>query len=155
MLKRDLPGVLVARAESLDQTLVRGEPVVRFKAALFGLAGGAALLLVVVGVSGLVATNIATRAREMGIRTALGARPAQLIRLVIATQLRPVVIGVAIGLLASWWTSKLVQAYRYDSHDLRVWVAATVVILSAAIAAAWLPARRASRVDPTVALRAE
>ena len=155
VIKRDLPGALIARAESLDQTLVRGEPVARFDAALFGLAGAAALLLVLVGVSGLVATNVGSRVREMGIRTALGAKPAQLIRLVIATQLRPVVIGLAIGLVASWWTSKLVRAYRYDSHDMRVWAAATAILLCAAIIAAWLPARRASRVDPTIALRAE
>lgn len=154
-LKRDFPGALIARAESLDETLIRGEPGARFDAALFGLAGGAALLLVIVGVAGLVATNVTSRVREMGIRTALGARPAQLIRLVVATQLRPVAIGLAIGLVASWWTSKLVQAYRYDSHDLRVWIAATAIIFCAAIVAAWIPARRASRVDPTVALRAE
>jgi ABC-type antimicrobial peptide transport system permease subunit len=154
-LKRDLPGALIVRSESLDERLVRGEPGLRFDAALFGLAGGTALLLVIVGVAGLVATNVTSRVREMGIRTALGARPGQLVRLVVIRQLRPVAGGLAIGLVASWWTSKLVQAYRYDSHDLRVWVAATAVVLCAAIVAAWIPARRASRVDPTIALRAE
>jgi ABC-type antimicrobial peptide transport system permease subunit len=98
---------------------------------------------------------VASRIREIGIRAALGARPAQLVRLVVATQLRPVLIGLAIGLVASWWTSKLVRAYRYDSHDVRVWVAAAAIILCAAMVAAWIPARRASRVDPTIALRAE
>jgi hypothetical protein len=154
-LKRDIPGALVIRAESMDQALARGEPARRFDAALFGLAGGAALVLVTVGVAGLVATNVARRVRELGIRTALGARPLQLIRLVVAAQLRPVIVGVAIGLVSSWWTSKLVHAYRYDAHDPRVWTAATAIVLTAAIIAAWIPARRASRVDPTIALRAE
>jgi hypothetical protein len=154
-LKRDLPGAIVARSESMNDALVQGEPVMRFQATLYGAAGGAALLIVSIGIGGLVATMVASRIREIGIRAALGARPAQLVRLVVATQLRPVLIGLAIGLVASWWTSKLVRAYRYDSHDVRVWVAAAAIILCAAMVAAWIPARRASRVDPTIALRAE
>jgi ABC-type lipoprotein release transport system permease subunit len=70
-------------------------------------------------------------------------------------QLRPVLIGLSIGLVASWWTSKLVRAYRFESHDPRVWTVAVLTILATAAVAAWIPARRASRVDPTVALRAE
>ena len=154
-LRRDIPGVLVVRSESMNTALQEGEPVMRFDALLFGVAGAAALVLVSVGVAGLVATNVARRVRELGIRTTLGAKPVQLIRMVVSTQLRPVMVGLAIGLLASWWTSKLVRAYRYDSHDPRVWSAAVLIVLAAAVVAAWIPARRASRVDPTVALRAE
>jgi ABC-type antimicrobial peptide transport system permease subunit len=128
---------------------------VRFDATLFDLAGGAALLLVIVGVAALVATNVAIRVREPGIRTALGAKPGQLIRLVVTAQLRPVPVGLAIGLVASWWTSKLTRACRFDSHDPRLWTTATLIIVAAAIIAAWIPVRRASRVDPTIALRAE
>jgi predicted permease len=154
-LKRDVPGALLVRAESMDEALALGEPTARFNATLFGVAGGAALLLVVVGVGGLVATNVSSRVRELGIRTALGAKPAQLIRLVVGAQIRRVVLGLALGLVCSWWTTKLVRAYRYDAHDARVWAVATLIILAAAIIAAWLPARRASRVNAVVALRAE
>ena len=157
VLRQDVPGVLVRRAESFDAALSRSVRLQRFRTILFTLAGASALLLVAVGIAGLVAAGVARRGREIGIRAALGARRGQLVRMIVVEHLRPAVTGLALGLLGSWWAVRLVRAFLYklDAHDPRIWVAATGPLLLVVLVAAWIPARRASSVDPMEVLRAE
>jgi len=106
---------------------------------------------------GLVAMGVGRRVREIGVRSALGARRRQLVSLIVLEYLRPSLVGVSFGLLGSWWTMRLVRAYLYgiDVHEPAVWLAATATVVLVGGIGAWLPARRASRVDPMVVLRAE
>jgi putative ABC transport system permease protein len=157
VLKRDVPDVLVRRAETFDAALSRSMRVHRFRTILFGVAAGAALLLLAVGVAGLAATGVSARRREIGIRTALGAARPSLRRMIVAEHLRPVALGVTLGLIASWWTTKLVSAFLYqiDPHEPWVWAGAAALLLLVAALATWIPARRASAVEPMVVLRSE
>jgi ABC-type antimicrobial peptide transport system permease subunit len=156
-LRTDVPEVLVRRAESLDAALSKSVRLHRFRMVLFALAGGAALLLVAVGVAGLVATSVVRRMREIGIRAALGARRRQLVSMIVLDHLRPSIAGVLLGGLASWWASGLLRSFLYgiEAHEPLVWAAAIATLLMVSAIAAWLPARRASAVDPIVVLRAE
>ncbi len=157
IIRNDLPGVFVRRAVSFDLALADSVRDDRTRMIMFGVAGVSGLLLLVVGVVGLVASGVARRVREIGIRTALGAQQPQIVRMIIANYLRPVGIGVACGLLASWWAARLVGAFVYqiDVHEPAVFAASAVALLIAATIAAWIPARRASAVDPISTLRVE
>jgi len=108
-------------------------------------------------VYGLLALQVARRTREFGIRVALGATAAALIRLVAAQGVRLLVFGFFAGGIASWIAVRIVHHQWPDvpGADLFIWLGATVVLSAAVAVACWIPARRASRVDPMVALRAE
>jgi hypothetical protein len=157
LLHRDVAGVLVRRAESFESALWNSVRLHRFRTVVFGVSAAAGLLLVAVGIGGLVATGVARRVREIGIRHALGASRPQLVRMLVVDYLRPSLAGVALGLLASWWTTRLLDAflYRIDAHNPAVWAAAALGLLLVAASAAWIPARRASAVDPMVVLKAD
>jgi predicted permease len=156
-VNRDVPGVIVHRAESFDAALANSVRVYGFRGILFGVAAVAGLLLLAVGVAGLVAMGVARRVRELGIRATLGARRAQLGRMIVADHLRPVLAGTGLGLIASWWTTKLLSGFLYgfEPHDPAIWATASALLLIVAALAAWIPARRASGVDPAVILRVE
>jgi putative ABC transport system permease protein len=157
-VQKDVNGVLVRRAESFDTALGESVPLHRFRTALFGVAACAGMLLLAVGVGGLVATGVARRVREIGIRAALGAQSRQLIWMIVLEHLRPLLAGVGLGLLASWWSTRLLSAFLYqvDPHDPRVWFAAAVTLLLGATVAAWIPASRAAGApNPMVVLRIE
>jgi ABC-type antimicrobial peptide transport system permease subunit len=157
VLRRDVPDVLVRRVESLDQAIARSVRLYRFRTALFALSAGAGLLLLSVGVWGLVASGVARRGREIGIRGALGAQQRQLVTMIVLEYQRPVIAGVATGLLMSWWTTRLMTHFLYqiDPHEPFVWMGSVAALMVVASLAAWLPARRASAVNPTVVLRIE
>jgi predicted permease len=156
-IQSDVPGVLVRRAESFDRALLKSVRVHRFRTVLFGATATAGLLLLAVGIAGLVATGVARRVREIGIRNALGAQRHRLVAMVVFDHLRPTMVGVSLGLLLSWWTTTLLRAYLYsvDVHEPAVWVAATAVVLGITLGAAWIPARRAGSLDPMLILKAE
>ena len=101
--------------------------------------------------------DVARRVREIGIRGALGAQQRQLVTMIVLEYLRPVIAGVATGLLACWWTTRLVTHFLYeiDPHEPLVWVGSVAALMVVASLAAWLPARRASAVNPTLVLRAD
>jgi putative ABC transport system permease protein len=157
VIQTDVPGVLVRRAESFDAALLKSVRVHRFRTVLFGASATAGLLLLAVGIAGLVATGVARRVREIGIRSALGAQRGQLVKMVILDHLRPALAGVAFGLLASWWATRLLSAYLYEihAHEPAVWFVAALGLLIVAVVAAWIPARRASAVDAMAVLKAE
>jgi putative ABC transport system permease protein len=157
ILRRDVPGVLVRRAVSFDQALADSVRDHRARMVIFTLTAGAAMILLVVGIVGIVASGVARRVREIGIRSALGAQQPQLVRMIVVGYLRPIVAGVGCGLVASWWAAQLVKAFVYqiDAHDPVVFGVAAVTLVVAATVAAWIPARRASAVDPVTVLRAD
>jgi ABC-type antimicrobial peptide transport system permease subunit len=107
------------------------------------------------GVFGLVAFLVASRRREMGIRMAIGATPRSLIGLTLASALAPTLIGASLGLLATRWLSRLAEAQLYDvdTRDPATLAAAVIAVTLAALAAAYLPARQAARIDPMAVLR--
>lgn len=157
VLRRDVPGVIVRRAESIDSALAKSVHLYRFRTLVFAIAGGAGLLLLIVGITGVVAGGVARRVREIGIRSALGAQQSVLTGMIVLEHLRPVIVGAVIGLLLSWWSTRLLSTFLYevDPHDPSVWVGAAALLMFAAACAAWIPARRASAVDPVTVLRAD
>jgi predicted permease len=129
----------------------------RAAATLFSVFGTLALLLATIGVYGLKAYDVSRRTREIGIRMALGATAANVQQLVLREGMRTTLIGLAIGLLMAAGIGKLVSGllYRVSPFDPLVLTIAIVVLSTASLLACYLPARRATRVAPTDALRAE
>lgn len=131
--------------------------LVRAGAALFSIFGGLALGLAVVGLYGVKAYSVARRTREIGIRMALGAQAGAVLRMIMREGSIMLVSGVAIGLLLAVATAKIVSGILYGvgALDPVAFVVAPAVLSVAALIAMWLPARRATRVNPVQALHAE
>ena len=129
----------------------------RIGASLLGMMGALALLLATVGLYGVISYAVSQRTPEMGVRLALGASPSALRGMVIGHGVRLTIVGVVIGLAAAFGAARLVVSLLpgITATDPLTFVSVPAVLLGIAIAAAWLPARRASMVDPIVALRYE
>jgi ABC-type antimicrobial peptide transport system permease subunit len=129
----------------------------RFNAILLGLFATTALSLAVIGIYGVMSLAVAARTRELGIRIALGADQGRVRRLIVGEGAALVGIGAAIGLGGALASTRVLQKLLFDlkPSDPVTYVAILVVLGAAAIVASWLPARRASLVDPVVALRSE
>ena len=127
----------------------------RFKAVLLALFAGLALVLALVGVYGVVSYSVTQRTHELGIRMALGARREQVLRLVLRQGMTQVLIGLALGLVGAWFASRFLagQIYGLSATDPLTFVAVPLGLAAVALVANYLPARRATRVDPLVALR--
>jgi putative ABC transport system permease protein len=124
---------------------------------LFSVFAGLALLLATIGLYGLLAYTTLKRVREIGIRLALGARPVQIRALVLSHGLQLLLIGSGIGLLGAIAISRALQGVLFEvgGLDPRIYLGVGVLLFAATSLACWLPARRASRVDPIIALRTE
>jgi len=120
----------------------------------FGLLG---LILAAVGLYGLLSLQVARRQREFGIRSALGATARQIIQLVANQGARLLAIGFAVGALVTWGCFRLIQNHwaEMPAPNVFAWIGGGAVLSAAVALACWLPAQRAARVDPVVALRAE
>jgi len=131
--------------------------LVRAGAALFSIFGALALGLAVVGLYGVKAYSVARRTREIGIRMALGAQAGAVLRMIMGEGAIMLVSGVAIGLLLAIATAKILSGILYGvgALDPIAFTVAPLVLTIAALIATWLPARRATQVDPVQALRAE
>jgi ABC-type antimicrobial peptide transport system permease subunit len=143
----------------------------RLSARLFGFFGGLALLLAAIGLSGVLAYSVAQRTNEIGIRMALGAQKASVLRLVLLQGMRWVVLGLILGGAGVFGLRRLfasqffgVNTWQRQAADLLYGVTGTDPVVLAviaglltivAVAACWLPARRATKVDPLIALRYE
>ena len=124
---------------------------------LLGVFAGLALLLAAVGIYGIVAHSVTRRTHEIGVRIALGAHPRKIAGMVVRWALLLGGTGVAIGATGSLVLTRLLRTMLYgvSATDPAVFVAASVLLLVVATVAAYIPARRAARVDPLVALRHE
>src|SRR5437588_4890096 len=124
---------------------------------LFSIFAGLALLLATIGLYGLLAYTTLKRVREIGIRLALGARPAQIGVLVLSHGMHLLLIGSAIGLLAAFALSRALQSVLFEVKgiDPRIYLGVGLLLFGATLLASWIPARRAARVDPIIALRTE
>jgi ABC-type antimicrobial peptide transport system permease subunit len=126
-------------------------------ATLFTAFGALALILAAVGLYSVIAYNVTQRTHEMGVRVALGAQPRDVIRLIVNEGLRIVLPGVALGavlaLVAGRWIAPLL--FQVSPKDPPVLVGVVTILVAVATVASWLPARRAARVDPNEALRAD
>lgn len=151
------PEVALYEVETLDRTLSRSISQPRFTTALLGTFAALALLLAVIGVYGVLSYAVAQRTREIGIRVALGARRGEIVRLVVAQGMAPVLAGLALGLAAAFAGARLLSGILFEvaPTDPLAFTLVVPVLGAASLLAAWLPARRAARVDPMTALRTE
>jgi putative ABC transport system permease protein len=148
-----VPVEIATMEARVDRFLVRP----RFQTALLLLFALTGLALAGIGLYGLISFLVVQRTREIGVRMALGATPAEAARLVVSGAVRWTVVGVAIGIAGAGSLLRLLQGllYQVEVLDPRVFGGAVAALVVAAISAAWLPARRAARIDPAIALRHE
>jgi len=133
----------------------RAQP--RFTALLIGVFSATALVLAIIGVYGVLSYSVAQRRQEFGIRLALGAHRADIVRMVLRQGMSLAVSGIAVGLFAALMVTRLLQSTLYEtgSRELTTFVMAPLIFLAIAMPASYLPARRAVRVDPAVTLRCD
>jgi putative ABC transport system permease protein len=122
-----------------------------------GVFAGFALLLAAIGIYGVMAYSVAARTQEMGIRMSLGAEPRDIVRLVVGQGMSLALLGVAIGIAASLALTRLISTLLFgvSTTDPLAFSLAATVLVTTALIACYLPARRATRVDPIVVLRFE
>ncbi|HEX3644690.1 MAG TPA: ABC transporter permease [Vicinamibacterales bacterium] len=145
----------MADVRTMDEWLARSLEGRRAPMLLLALFGAVALTLSAVGIYGVLAFGVAQRAREFGIRQALGAEPRTILALVLGQGMRTAGIGVALGLAGAVALTRYLQSLLFGvgAYDLSVYAGVTILLLGVALAACYIPARRATRVAPTVALR--
>lgn len=152
-----LDSTLPVKIETMNQRLGKLAQGPRFDAMLLSLFAGMAVLLAAIGIYGVVGFLVAQQTREIGVRMALGASPQGILKMVLSNVARWAITGAALGLLGGWFCMRLLESLLFEvrARDPLLLGVALFVLLAVAFFAAWIPARRASRVDPLVALRYE
>jgi ABC-type antimicrobial peptide transport system permease subunit len=151
------PDVPVADVRTMDELLASGVARQRMSSGVLAGFAALALLLAALGIYGVIAYSTAQRSREFGVRIALGAQRGDVLRVVLGGATRLVVLGIVLGLGASVALTRLLasQLYEVSATDPAVLATISVLLGAVAVAASYLPARRATRVDPVVTLRSE
>ena len=154
---RQATGLPVSSVRSMDEIAAISVSRQKFNMWVMTVFGGCALLLAAIGIYGLMAYSVEQRTQEIGIRLALGAQVSEVLRMVVTQGMALALVGVAIGLGAAFWLARLITAFLFGvtAKDPLVFAGVPVLLTAIALLAVWLPARRASRVDPLVALRYE
>jgi len=142
---------------TMDEVVAQGLGQRRLSLNLLVLFAALAAVLAAFGVYGVMSFGVSQRRRELGIRMALGARPGEMQRMVIAGGARLAIVGIAIGLLGAFWLARFMAPLLYGvgPHDPLTFAIVPVVLLVVALAASWVPALRASHVDPVEVLHQE
>jgi putative ABC transport system permease protein len=156
-LQQAAPGLAVPEVRSLDWHLRRATAEPRFHALLMGVFAAAGLTLALVGVYGITAFSVSRRLKEIGIRLTLGGDPASIRRMVLLDSTRLALAGAAVGALAAWVVGRALAGllFRTQPTDPVTWITVLAILVGGAVVAAWLPARRATRVDPREVLGGE
>ena len=156
-LRKASGGIPVAKAKSMDEVVVRSTDRQDFFMLLLTVFGGSALVLAAIGIYGLMAYSVQQRTQEIGIRMAMGANRERITKMVVWQGMRLALVGVVIGVGASFWLTKLVASLLYGvkQWDPIVFVSVPVILSAVALFAVWLPALRASKLNPMEALRTE
>jgi putative ABC transport system permease protein len=151
------PGLAIAVPQSMDAVVAQALGQARLMTWLLGIFAGVALMLAAIGIYGAVAYSVEQRTGEIGVRMALGAQTRDVLRLIINQGMKPVVIGLAIGIVAAFVLGRLLksQLFEVSANNPALLAGATVLLAAIALLACLLPARRATLVDPVQALRTE
>jgi putative ABC transport system permease protein len=151
------PDFPMTRVRTMDQVVSESLVSDRFTVIVFGSFAGLALLLAAIGIYGVMTFSVAQRNHEMGIRMALGAGSAQVLRLVVSEGMRAALIGMALGLPGVYLVGKTLSKLLYNvgAMDVRALIGVALVLLASALLACYVPARRATKIDPMSALRQE
>ncbi|MGH9712407.1 MAG: ABC transporter permease [Candidatus Acidiferrales bacterium] len=151
------PQIAVTHVVTLEQARSESTTSPRVTATLLGIFGGLALLIAAAGIGGIMALSVSQRVREIGIRIALGAQPAKILSMVLGQGLLLAALGVGIGLAGALAVTGLAKSLLFEvtPTDPATFLGVAVVLVSAAIVASYLPARRAAAIDPIEALRTE
>ena len=145
------------RLRTMNEVISRSTSRERFNMWLMTVFGCSALLLAAIGIYGLMAYSVEQRTQEIGIRLALGAQVGQVKKMVVFQGMRLAIAGLAVGLAASFGLTRLIATFLFgvQAWDPTVFTVAPAILGAVAFLAVWLPARRASQVDPIIALRYE
>jgi putative ABC transport system permease protein len=156
-LRQASGGFPVAQVRSMNQVLVRSTARESFNMLLLSIFAASALVLASIGIYGLMAYSVQQRTQEMGIRMALGADRTRIRNLVVWQGMQLAIAGMVLGICASFALTRLIASFLFGvkSWDPVVFVAVPAILSAVALLAVWLPAARASRLNPIAALRAE
>jgi putative ABC transport system permease protein len=156
-IRRAAPDLPIESTVTMDEAVAASVAQPRLRMLLLALFAIAATLIATCGIYGLMAYAVTQRRREIGVRMALGAEGRDVLRLVLARALRVVIAGVLIGLAGAFAVTRVLQAFLFGvtPTDPIAFTVVTFALMTIGLTAAWLPARRATRIDPVAALRAE
>jgi putative ABC transport system permease protein len=151
------PNQPAARVRSLEQVRAESVAAPRLTTNLLGLFALLALAIAATGIGGVMALAVGQRRHEIGVRMAIGARPVEILRMILGQGLALALVGVVLGFLGALWLTRLLQQllFEVEPTDPLTYAGVAIVLALSALVACYIPARRAARVDPMIALRAE
>jgi predicted permease len=151
------PNLPIYDVRTMDQWIANSLAAPRFNVVLLGTFAGLALILASVGIYGVVSHSVTQRTRELGLRVAVGAQPRDVVAMVLRESLLVVAVGMTVGLAAALLGTRALSGLLFGigAMDPATWIAVTSLLFGVAFLASYVPARRATRIDPMIALRAE
>jgi putative ABC transport system permease protein len=151
-LDPDLP---MANVKTMEQWLTTSAAQPRLTSILLSIFAGVALLIAAIGIYAVLTYSVNQRTREIGVRMAMGATPRRVLKLIVSEGMRVVLLGLVIGLAGGFALGRTVESLVYDVgvHDPKIYIVVAAILTTVALAACFIPARRAAVVDPMVAWR--
>jgi putative ABC transport system permease protein len=151
------PDLPVTQVMTMDNLIADSVSPRRFSSVLVAIFAGLALLLAAVGIYGVISYTVSQRAQEIGVRMALGAQMGNVRRMILGHTLKLALAGVALGLAGAFGAARLISSlvFGVGTYDAETFFGVALLLMAVALAASWIPARRAMRVDPLIALRHE